>query len=155
MHTKDMPVDAQRATREGRSRSYHAGLGVGIDGLTVREHEPSRPGPGEVTLELRARSLSSRDLMIPRGWYPLPIKPDVVPISDGAGEVVEVGEGVRRVTVGDRVSAATFPRWTDGRFTPEVTPQLGGSLDGMLAERVSLAENGPVPLPPAPPLEHA
>jgi len=147
MHTKDMPVDAQRATREGRSRSYHAGLGVGIDGLTVREHEPRRPGPGEVTLEVRARSLSYRDLMILRGWYPLPIKPDVVPISDGAGEVVEVGEGVRRVTVGDRVSAAIFPRWTDGRFTPEVTPQLGGSLDGMLAERVILDENALVPFP--------
>jgi NADPH:quinone reductase-like Zn-dependent oxidoreductase len=72
--------------------------------------------------------------MILRGWYPLPIKDDVVPVSDGAGEVVEVGETVGRVAVGDRVMGTLFPSWVDGPFTAAVADQLGGSLDGMLTE---------------------
>jgi NADPH:quinone reductase-like Zn-dependent oxidoreductase len=128
-------------------RSYHANLGAGIDGLTVREHETPRPGAGEVLVRVRASSLSFRELMILRGWYPLPVKPDVVPISDGAGEVVEIGEGVSRVDVGDRVAASLFPRWVDGRWAAEYTPQLGGSLDGMLTEYAVLDEDALVHLP--------
>ena len=56
-------------------------------------------------------------------------------MSDGAGEVVAVGEGVTRVAVGDRVAATYFPRWRDGRFALEmVTEQFGCTRDGMLAE---------------------
>src|SRR4030095_8480665 len=107
MHTTDaLWAGPRRLVNERRVRSYHANLGVGIDGLVVREEEARHPAPGEVMLGVRARSLSFRELMILRGWYPLPIKPDVVPVSDGAGEVVEVGEGVTRVAVGDRVAAS-------------------------------------------------
>ena len=132
---------------EGRTRSYHANLGAGIDGLAVREHEAPRPGAGEVLIRVWASSLSFRELMILRGWYPLPIKPDVVPVSDGAGEVVEVGEGVSRVAVGDRVSASIFPRWVGGGWGVELTPQLGGSLDGMLTEYAVLDEDALVQIP--------
>ena len=128
-------------------RSYHANLGAGIDGLTVRVHEMPRPGAGEVMLRVRASSLSFRELMILRGWYPLPIKADVVPVSDGAGEVVEIGEDVTRVAVGDRVAASIFPRWIDGRFAAESTAQLGGSLDGMLTEYAILDEDALVHFP--------
>jgi NADPH:quinone reductase-like Zn-dependent oxidoreductase len=136
-----------RLAGERRMRSYHANLGAGIDGLTVREHEARQPGAGEVMLRVRATSLSFRELMILRGWYPLPIKPDVVPVSDGAGEVVEVGEGVTRVAVGDRVTASIFPRWIDGGFAAQYTPQLGGSLDGMLTEYAILEEGALVHVP--------
>jgi NADPH:quinone reductase-like Zn-dependent oxidoreductase len=128
-------------------RSYHANLGAGIGGLMVREHEAPQPGTSEVMLRVRATSLSFRELMILRGWYPLPIKPDVVPVSDGAGEVVEVGEGVTRATVGDRVTASIFPRWIDGGFAAEYAPQLGGSLDGMLTEYAILDEDALVHIP--------
>lgn len=128
-------------------RSYHANLGGGIGGLAVREHEILQPGPGEVLVRVRAASLSFRELMILRGWYPLPVKPDLVPVSDGAGEVVTVGDDVSRVTVGDRVSAAIFPRWIDGAWAAEFTPQLGGSLDGMLTEYTVLPEAALVRIP--------
>jgi NADPH:quinone reductase-like Zn-dependent oxidoreductase len=147
MTTEQVLEVGSHTTGARRARSYHAGLGVGIDGLTVREHERRRPGPREVAVEVRASSLSFRELMILRGWYPLPIKPDVVPISDGAGEVVEIGAGVTRVALGDRVTASIFPHWIDGRFATEFTPQLGGSLDGMLTEHTILGEDALIPVP--------
>jgi NADPH:quinone reductase-like Zn-dependent oxidoreductase len=72
-------------------KSYHANLGAGIDGLSVREHAAPEPGPTEVLVQVRAASLSFRELTILHGWYPLPVKTDVVPISDNAGEVVAMG----------------------------------------------------------------
>jgi NADPH:quinone reductase-like Zn-dependent oxidoreductase len=129
-------------------KSYHSNLGAGIDGLVVREHDAPEPGSGQVLVRVRASSLSYRELMILRGWYPLPIRPDVVPISDGAGEVAALGAGVSRdFAVGDRVSAAIFPRWIDGRFGLDVADQLGGSLDGMLTEYALLDADALVRIP--------
>lgn len=129
-------------------RSFHANLGSGIDGLVLREHETPAPGRGEVLVRVRASSLGFRELMILRGWYPLPIKHDVVPVSDGAGEVVAVGEGAARFAVGDRVAATLFPDWQDGTFTPQVAAsQVGGSIDGMLTEYAVLNERALVHIP--------
>lgn len=128
-------------------KSYHVNLGAGLDGLTVREHPRPEPGPGEALMRVRANSLSYRELMILRGAYPLPVKPDVVAVSDGAGEIVAIGPGVTRVRVGDRVAASIFPDWLDGRFRPEVAAQLGGSMDGMLTEYAVLPERALVQLP--------
>jgi NADPH:quinone reductase-like Zn-dependent oxidoreductase len=96
---------------------------------------------------VRASSLDFRELAILQGDYPLPIKPDLIPVSDGAGEVVAVGEGVTRAKVGDRIAAAIFPRWIDGPFALEYAAQLGGSLDGMLTEYAVLPEDAAVRIP--------
>ncbi|HEX4204758.1 MAG TPA: NAD(P)-dependent alcohol dehydrogenase [Ktedonobacteraceae bacterium] len=106
------------------------------------------PGFHEVLVRVRACSLSFRELMILiLGYYPLPIRPDVVPVSDGAGEVIAVGEGVTRAKVGDRVAGAVFPHWIDGPFEWEYAAQLGGSLDGMLTEVAALSEEALVHIP--------
>lgn len=128
-------------------RSYHVSTGGGIDGLSLRTHEPRTPGKGEVAVAVHAASLSFRELLVLRGQYVLPVKPDVIPVSDGAGEVVVVGPDVRRVRPGDRVTAALFPRWLDGPLEPAYLPQLGGSLDGMLTELAILPEDALVPIP--------
>ncbi len=128
-------------------RSYHVTSGAGIDGLTLRTDPPRRPGPGEVAVAVHAVSLSFRELLVLRGRYVLPVRPDVVPVSDGAGEVVAVGADVRRVRPGDRVTATLFPRWLDGPLRPELLPQLGGSLDGMLTEVAVLPEQALVAVP--------
>jgi NADPH:quinone reductase-like Zn-dependent oxidoreductase len=75
------------------------------------------------------------------------VKPDVVALSDGAGEVVAVGPAVTRAKVGDRVMASMFPRWIDGPFDHEYAAQIGGSLDGMLTEQAVLDEQALVPMP--------
>src|SRR5215468_6539498 len=128
-------------------KSYHANLGAHIEGIVLREHERPEPGPHQILVHVRAASLNARELWILRGYYPLPIKPDVVLASDGAGEVVAIGEGVTRTKVGDRIAAAIFPRWIDGPFAAEYAAQLGGSLDGMLTEFALLPEDAAVPIP--------
>lgn len=128
-------------------KSYHASSGAGISGLTLKEHDEPKPGAREVLIRMRANSLNFRELMVLRGNYPLPVKADVVMGADGAGEIVELGAGVSRVKVGDRVAAAMFPRWIDGPIEWECAPQLGGSLDGMFSEYVVLNEEALVHIP--------
>ncbi|WP_433058889.1 zinc-dependent alcohol dehydrogenase family protein [Dactylosporangium sp. CS-033363] len=128
-------------------RAWHITSGAGIDGLTLRTHEEPPLGPGEVRVAVHAVSLSFRELLVARGQYVLPVKPDVIAISDGAGEVVAAGPNAERFRPGDRVVATLFPDWLDGPLTPERLPQLGGTLDGMLADSVVLPEQALVPAP--------
>jgi NADPH:quinone reductase-like Zn-dependent oxidoreductase len=128
-------------------KSYHINSGAGLEGLTVKEHDEPKPGPREVLIRIRAVSLNFRELMIMQGIYPLPVKPDVIAVSDGAGEVMAIGEGVTRAKIGDRVMAAIFPRWIDGPFSWDYSAQIGGSLDGMLTEFAVLSEEAVVAIP--------
>jgi NADPH:quinone reductase-like Zn-dependent oxidoreductase len=121
--------------------------GAGVDGLELREEPDPTPGRGEALVAIRANSLSFRELMVLRGDYVLPVKPDIVPISDGAGEVVAVGGGVTRVKEGDRVVANIFPLWLDGPPRLETLPQLGSTLDGLLKDLAVLSEDALVPIP--------
>lgn len=120
-----------------------------LDGLKLGEEEARRPGPGEVAIGIRATSLNYRDLKVATGAYGRgTIKPRVIPLSDGAGEVVETGPGVTRVKAGDRVAAIFVQRWLAGRGDPAyASSALGGPTDGMLAERVVLPEEGVVSIP--------
>jgi NADPH:quinone reductase-like Zn-dependent oxidoreductase len=128
--------------------SYRVNKGAGIAALTLRESAPPTPGRGQLVVRVRAVSLNFRELMIiEKGLYPLPIKPDLIPVSDGAGEVVAVGEGVTRVKVGDRIVGQIFPEWIDGPFASSHAAQLGGSLDGMLTELAVLPEEAALPIP--------
>jgi NADPH:quinone reductase-like Zn-dependent oxidoreductase len=116
-------------------RAFHIDRFDDIKGLTVREHEVPEPGPHEVLVRVRAASLNYRDLMILNRTYPTPGHEGVIPLSDGAGEVVRVGDGVTRVKPGDRVCSTYFLGFVDGRPNLESTKnQLGASVDGMLAE---------------------
>ena len=110
--------------------------------------ERPRPDAGacDVRVRVRAVSLNYRDLMVARGSRKRARQ--IVPASDGAGEVIEIGSGVRRLAIGDRVAAAFFPTWVDGPFAEEHHGNaLGGSLDGMLAEEVVLPERAWVKIP--------
>lgn len=110
----------------------------GVDGLEVVELPSPRPQAGQVRVRIRATSLNYRDLMVISGNYSRsPLKASLVPLSDGAGEVVETGEGVENLAPGDRVMGNFFPQWIDGPPGPEKqTAALGGSADGVLAEEV-------------------
>jgi NADPH:quinone reductase-like Zn-dependent oxidoreductase len=128
-------------------RSYHVNLGTGLAGLKLREHPDPTPGANEIVVKVKACSLNYREIMILRGFYPLPVRPDVVPLSDGAGEVIAIGSDVTRVKIGDRVAGQVFPDWTDGPFAWEYAAQLGGSLNGMLTEMAVMDENTAVRIP--------
>ena len=121
---------------------------AGIDGLAEVELPMPKPGPRQVLVKVAACSLNFRDLAIALGTYRMPTKPDLVPLSDGAGEVVEVGPGVTRVKAGDRVAGCFFQRWFGGPPAADThVSALGGGLDGMLAQYVVLEQDGVVALP--------
>ncbi|WP_192246209.1 zinc-dependent alcohol dehydrogenase family protein [Mesorhizobium silamurunense] len=122
------------------------GLG-GIEKLVAREEAVPEPGPRQIVVRVRATSLNRRDTMVLNGTYPLTARPGIVPLSDGAGEVVAVGDAVTRFAVGDRVTGSYFARWIDGRMHPGVVDQLGCTLDGMLSEFALLDEQWAVRLP--------
>ena len=99
---------------------------------------------------VRAVSLNYRDLLIARASYGKSGKPvGLVPVSDGAGEVIAVGEKVTRFKLGDRVAGAFMPGWVDGDYTAEkrATSLGGGTADGMLREKIALPEHGVLHLP--------
>lgn len=120
-----------------------------LDDLKLGNEEERHPGPKEVAIRVRATSLNYRDLKVATGAYERnAIKPQLIPLSDGAGEVIEAGPGVTRVKVGDRVAAIFLQRWLSGRVNPAyASSSLGGPSDGMLAERVVLSEEGVVSIP--------
>jgi NADPH:quinone reductase-like Zn-dependent oxidoreductase len=128
--------------------AYQLPKATGIDALAKVDLPAPKPGPRQVLVKVAACSLNFRDLAIVLGTYPMPVKPNLVPLSDGAGEVVEVGAGVTRVKVGARVAGCFFQRWIAGPFLADThASALGGSIDGMLAQYVVLEEDGVVALP--------
>ncbi len=121
---------------------------TGVDGLRCVERPEPKPGRRQVLVRVRATSLNFRDLAVVMGVYPGPPGAgNLIPLSDGAGEVVAVGEDVTRFKTGDRVASTFFQGWIAG--TPkQMYPALGGpGVDGMLAEYVALDEDGLVALP--------
>lgn len=120
-----------------------------LEALRLVERDRPSPGPGQVLVRVRAASLNYRDLAVVRGKYRMgPMAPNLVPLSDGAGEVAEVGPGVTRAAVGDRVMGAFMQRWIGGRMTREATESaLGGAVHGVLAEYAVLHEDGLVAVP--------
>ncbi len=99
--------------------------------LQPREIEPPKPNFGQVAIRVRAASLNYRDLILAAN----PKIENRVPLSDGAGEIIEIGEGVTSWKIGDRVCANFFRDWQSGRFQARYhDAALGGSVDGMLSE---------------------
>jgi NADPH:quinone reductase-like Zn-dependent oxidoreductase len=134
------------ACRNGRPRSGGAGATINtmalmrvyrlpqagkIDDLTLTTGDRPTAAHGQAVVRLRATSLNYRDLMIVRNQYSRGgVRPGLVPLSDGAGEVVEVGPGVTRVKVGDRVAGIFHQGWIGGEITDEVAgTALGGDFD--------------------------
>jgi NADPH:quinone reductase-like Zn-dependent oxidoreductase len=116
--------------------------------LTLEQAPVPKPVNTEVLVRVRAASLNRRDLYLLKGQYPMPPRPALVPLSDGAGEIVSIGTDVTRFKIGDRVASIFFQRWIDGRPDAELhSSALGGQLDGMLSEYVCLSEEGLVRVP--------
>lgn len=119
----------------------------GLENLKAIELDKPTPRPGQVLVKLDHACLNYRDLAIVSGFggnYPLPL----VPLSDGAGHVVEVGAGVSRVAVGDAVAPLFFQNWSGGEATPSaLATSLGGPIDGCAQEYICVSEEGVSKLP--------
>jgi NADPH:quinone reductase-like Zn-dependent oxidoreductase len=116
-------------------RVYRFDNSRGLDGLEIHDEPVPSPQRGELLLKVRAVSLNYRDIAIPLGRYVRDSKTGLVPCSDAAAEVVEVGEGVDDYRPGDRVVSIFQPRWFGG--PPPATADAdsyGSGQDGWLAE---------------------
>jgi NADPH:quinone reductase-like Zn-dependent oxidoreductase len=120
-----------------------------IDNLRRAERPDPAPKPGQVLIRLRAASLNYRDLFVLRRGYgastgTLPL----IPVSDGVGEIVALGEGVTRVARGARVCPMFFPDWIGGEpRAPNLAAILGGPLDGTMAELMAIDARSVSPVP--------
>jgi len=119
------------------------------EALSLQDLATPKPGRGEVLVRMRAASLNFRDLIVAQGAYAGTMQGEgLIPLSDGAGEVVATGSGVTRWREGDQVVASFFQGWLDGRFQPvHMQSALGGGIDGVLAEYRVFAESGLARLP--------
>ncbi|KAI1770998.1 NAD(P)-binding protein [Hypoxylon cercidicola] len=124
------------------------GVEKGFDGLEFVDAEIPKVGDSDVLVKLHAASLNYRDLIIPKGMYPFPASFPVVPSSDGAGEVVEVGSKVSQWKKGDKVVTLFNQGHQYGPIQPSMMGTgLGGAMDGALRQYGVFSENGLVRAP--------
>jgi NADPH:quinone reductase-like Zn-dependent oxidoreductase len=133
---------------EAPVKAYEIRDGFGLDALRLSERPDPAPGRSDVLLQMRAVSLNYRDLLVVKGLYNPKMPLPRIPVSDGVGEVVAVGPEVTRVKVGQRVAGLFMPKWLEGELTDaKARSALGGTVDGLLAERAVLHEDAGVAVP--------
>lgn len=129
-------------------KAYVLQGGFGLDQLEAVQRPIPVPASGEVLVKMRAVSLNARDLGVIDGFYNPNLKEPLVPISDGVGEVVALGEHASKFKLGERVSGIFTQSWISGEPTKDNwVSTLGSPLEGLLAEYVVLPENGLVRVP--------
>jgi NADPH:quinone reductase-like Zn-dependent oxidoreductase len=115
----------------------------GIDNLEIVERPSPTPGAGQIVVSMRSASLNYRDLATVDATFGPGGRLPFVPLSDGCGVVSRIGEGVRRVKVGDPVAPLFFQGWLAGEPTrAALSTALGGALDGVAQDEVLLSEEG-------------
>jgi len=121
----------------------------GLENLVLVERDPPQAAAHEVVVKFHAASLNYRDLLFAKGIYSPSAGFPVVPLSDGAGEIVALGDDVTRWKVGDRVCPIVTQAWLDGERSPlkDRTSVGCGDLEGVLREHGAFNENGLVRIP--------
>lgn len=117
-----------------------------LETLQVTQRPMPTPGPGEVVLRIRASSLNFHDYLVVAGQIPTVV--GMVPMSDGAGDVIALGPNVADLAPGDRVMGAFFPLWRDGPPTDANNALISGeNIDGFAAEHVVVPATSLTPIP--------
>lgn len=125
-------------------------LKADFSNLELVQRETPQPTGREVLVRIKAVSLNARDAQITSGRYPAPIDVEAgrTPVSDGAGEVVAIGDQVKRVEVGDRVLTTFTQGWLHERLMDNFQDfSLGGGIDGCLSEYFLCDQDGLVHTP--------
>ena len=106
----------------------------GLDNLVITENPSPTPKAGEILVQWHATSLNFHDYLVAVGGIPVP--EGRIPMSDGAGEVIGVGEGVKNWQVGDKVMSLFFQNWMEGKPTlPKTMFVNGETVDGFITEQ--------------------
>ncbi|MGB0281438.1 MAG: zinc-dependent alcohol dehydrogenase family protein [Neptuniibacter sp.] len=128
--------------------AYQVDSADGIGAVKKVEIDTPTPSDNEVLVKMKACSLNYRDLLITMGGYVRNDVRPIVPLSDGAGEVVQVGKNVTKFQPGDRVIGNFFQHWENGNIDDAgLNSALGGSINGVLSEYYILREDCTVKIP--------
>jgi NADPH:quinone reductase-like Zn-dependent oxidoreductase len=131
-------------------KAYQIGAQDGINALVATTRPEPVAGPGQALVAPRLVGLISRDVQLLRGVYGARQPATRIPMSEGVGDVVAIGEGVTQVAIGDRVVCGHFASWVDGPFRSDVfAHDIGITHDGWLAERVVLPAAALIRVPDA------
>ena len=118
---------------QAKMKRIELGSPASLNTLRMAESVIPKPGPGELLVRVRASSLNFHDYLVATGV--LPTAAGRVPLSDGAGEVIEVGAGTSTFHVGDRVLGTFFSQWLDGPPLETYTAHMRGDhVDGFASE---------------------
>ena len=117
----------------------------GLENLKLTDTENPSPKDNEVLLKVHASSLNYHDLMVALGLIPTEDKR--VPLSDAAGEILEVGKDVSKWTVGDKVMSMCFPNWVSGPPKYNLLSFIGDNQDGYATELISIPESAITKIP--------
>jgi NADPH:quinone reductase-like Zn-dependent oxidoreductase len=118
----------------------------GLEKLAIEERPKPVPGPGEILVRIRASSLNFHDFAVASGMIPTP--DGRIPMSDGAGIVEALGEGVETWKIGDEALSTFFPNWPAGGPAPaRMTAVPGDYADGFAAEYVAMPASAFTRLP--------
>lgn len=127
---------------------YEVQFTDGQPAFQLKDFQPAPLGPRQVAVAIKAVSLNYRDLLVSRNTYFCPIENGLVPCSDGAGEVIAVGDEVTELRIGDRVASLFFPHWqageADGRA---ISGALGAEGPGVLTPHFVTDATGLIPIP--------
>jgi NADPH:quinone reductase-like Zn-dependent oxidoreductase len=138
-------VTASAQTFQKQYRLIKDGTGYKLE---ITDAPVRQPGTNEVLIKMHAASLNRRDISVMKGQYPVGGRESLVPLSDGAGEVVAIGPGAKRFKVGARVMPIFFQTWLSGRPSGDIQQfALGGSEDGVLTQYMTIKEDGVVTIP--------
>lgn len=120
--------------------------GGGLDNLKIVEKPNPTPEAGQIVVQWHATSLNFHDYLVAIGG--IPVVPNRIPMSDGAGEVIGIGEGVTKWKVGDKVMSLFFPNWIDGKPTFNKTRFISGeTVDGYIAEQSCISAEAVTAIP--------
>lgn len=118
----------------------------GLDNLAIIENPAVKPAAGEIAVNWHATSLNFHDYLVAVGGIPVP--EGRIPMSDGAGEIAAVGEGVHNWKVGDKVMSLFFQNWMEGRPTlPKTMFVNGETVNGFITEQSCVPANSVTAIP--------
>jgi NADPH:quinone reductase-like Zn-dependent oxidoreductase len=129
-------------------RCYEFSNAISLDSLRLVERPNPTPGPNDIVIRMRAAAFNFRDIAMLRGKYHIDVSPPLIPLSDGAGDVIQIGTSVARFRVGDLVCPTYLPDWHLGPIQADrVRRRLGGPTDGVLTELMCVREDEAVRAP--------
>ena len=120
--------------------------GEGLNKIHIEDRQTIDLAPGEIRVRWRATTLNFHDYLVACGG--IKVENGRIPMSDGAGDVVEIAQDITEFKVGDRVMSMFFPDWQSGHAKfKNIRAITGESIDGCMSYEACLPANAVTAIP--------